>query len=131
MDLIYLLANAADATAATGEALTQLCSEPGLKSVTTVVGYVVLGIKIIAPIVLLIVGMIDMTKAIAGKDEDTIKKAQKALGKKAIAAVVVFLIATMVGLLMGLVGSADYQKCAYCINHPTERPRCGISTELE
>ena len=68
-----------------------------------------------------------MTKAIAGKDEDTIKKAQKALGKKAIAAVVVFLIATMVGLLMSLVGGNDYKACAKCINNPTQ-DGCGIGT---
>lgn len=105
------------------------CEDPGLRSIATVVGYVILAIKIVAPIVLLVVGMIDMTKAIAGKDEDTIKKAQKALGKKAIAAVVVFLIATMVGLLMGLVGSPEYKACADCFNKPGQGD-CKITVGL-
>ena len=96
----------------------QLCAN--LKPVLGIVGWVLTGIKIIEPIVLIVVGMIDMTKALAGKDEDTIKKAQKALGKKAIAAVVVFLIATMVGVLMSLVGGEAYraEACRECLNSP-------------
>lgn len=121
MELIYFLNDA-----------IKNCTDPGMVAMTTAIGYVVLGIKIVAPIVLLVVGMIDMTKAIAGKDEDTIKKAQKALGKKAIAAVVVFLIATMVGLLMGLVGGEDFKACSACINDPfrSADPKCGITSDL-
>lgn len=116
MNLIYLLeAAASDANAAEA---AKLCAD--IQPILMVVGYVLTGIKIVAPIVLIIVGMIDMTKAIAGKDEDTIKKAQKALGKKAIAAVCVFLIATMVGVIMGLVGGAAYKAdaCKKCLNEP-------------
>ena len=122
MNLIYMLE----------DTVYDACSNyPGLNQILTVVGWVIFGIKIIAPIVLLIVGMIDMTKAIAGKDEDTIKKAQKALGKKAIAAVVVFLIATMVGIVMSLVGGKEYKKCTTCINAPWTETTCGITSKLE
>lgn len=114
MNLFYLLE-----TAATGTSnAASLCAD--IQPILMVVGYVLTGIKIVAPIVLIVVGMIDMTKAIAGKDEDTIKKAQKALGKKAIAAVCVFLIATMVGVIMGLVGGEAYKddSCKKCLNEP-------------
>lgn len=106
---------------------TELCNN--LKPVLGIVGWVIFGIKIVVPIVLIIVGMIDMTKAIAGKDEDTIKKAQKALGKKAIAAVVVFLIATMVGIIMSLVGGQEYKNagCNACLNSPWD---CPVTSEI-
>ena len=44
--------------------------------------------------------MIDFAKAVAAKDENEIKKAQTALIKKAIAAVLVFFVMTIVSLLM-------------------------------
>lgn len=123
MDLINFL------TTTTTTPADQLCNKVGVASLTTIVGYVVLGIKVIAPIILIIVGMIDMTKAIAGKDEDTIKKAQKALGKKAIAAVVVFLIATMVGLLMSVVNFGIPKNCSKCINNPFQAG-CTVSSDI-
>ena len=66
----------------------------------------------------IVVGMLDLAKAVTEKNEDNIKKAQQALIKKAIAAVVVFLIVTIVALLMNLIGNKDYEKCMTCINDP-------------
>ena len=80
---------------------------------------VVLGVKIIVPIILIIVGMIDLAKAVTEKSEDKIKDAQKNLVSKAIAAVCVFLVATLVGLVMNLVGDDSYRECWDCINSPT------------
>ena len=55
---------------------------PGLR----IVGIVVLGIRIAVPIILIVVGMLDLAKAVTEKSEDNIKKAQQGLIKKAIAA---------------------------------------------
>ena len=87
--------------------------------IVQVFGYVFLLIKIATPIILIVVGMIDMTKAITGKDEDAIKKAQNKLIKKAIAAVSVFLVCTIVNTLMTvIIGNTDYKECASCFNNP-------------
>lgn len=94
----------------------QLCSD--MAPVLRIVGIVILGIKIVVPIILIIVGMIDLAKAVTEKSEDNIKKAQQALIKKAITAVLVFLVATIVGVLMTLVGQEDYKSCTTCLNHP-------------
>lgn len=93
-----------------------LCST--FAGVFQIFGYVYVFIKIITPLLLLVVGMISMTKAIAGKDEEAIKKAQKGLVKKAVAAVSVFLVATLVGLLMNIIGGSPYEQCTTCINSP-------------
>lgn len=90
----------------------------GLQPVLRIVGIVIWGIKIVVPIMLIVVGMLDMAKAVTEKNEDNIKKAQQALIKKAIAAVIVFLVASMVTLVMGLVGSKEYEECMDCIKNP-------------
>jgi len=94
-----------------------LCGD--LKPILRLVGYVVLGIKIVVPIILIIVGMLDLAKAVTEKSEDKIKAAQNGLVKKAIAAACVFLIATIVGLLMNLIGDDSYEDCWKCINSPS------------
>lgn len=82
-------------------------------------GYIFLIIKIATPITLIVVGMIQMIKAITAKDEEAIKKAQRGLIKKTIAAVSVFLVITVVNLLMGvMLKNTDYQNCASCFNDP-------------
>lgn len=108
MDLMFFLATINNAES--------MCSN--LSSVLRLVGIVVWGIKVVVPIILIIVGMIDMAKAVTSKSEDEIKKAQQGLIKKAIAAVVVFLVVTIVAVLMNVVGSEDYKKCTSCITDP-------------
>ena len=113
------LINVLDAAGAGNEAINDaaaLCTD--LQPVLRLVGIVVFGIKVVVPIILIVVGMIDMAKAVTEKDENKIKDAQHKLIKKAIAAVLVFLIVTIVGVLMRLIGADDYSKCMTCINNP-------------
>ena len=63
---------------------------------------IVLAIQVVVPILLIIWGMIDFAKAIIGQDEDKIKAGQKLFMKRLIAAVVVFLIVTIVQLAIRL-----------------------------
>ena len=82
-----------------------------------IVGYVVFGIKVVVPIILIIIGMVDLAKAVAAKEEKEIKTAQQGLVKKAIAAVLVFLVVSIVGVLMGIIGDKKYEKCMPCVNY--------------
>ena len=61
-----------------------LCEE--LEPVLRIVGIAIFIIKVVVPIMLIIVGMLDMAKAVTEKDENKIKDAQHKLIKKAIAA---------------------------------------------
>lgn len=99
-------------------ASTLNCGEQAMISVMTLIGWVVMGIKIVVPIILIIVGMLDMAKAVNEKSEDNIKKAQNALIKKAITAVIVFLVPTLVTLLMSVLGSEEWKPCFECIKSP-------------
>ena len=94
-----------------------LCNE--LSPVLRLVGIAVFIIKVVVPILLIIVGMLDMAKAVTEKDENKIKDAQHKLIKKAIAAVLV---------LMRLIGAAEYKDCMTCINSPFSS-ECKITNE--
>ena len=62
------------------------------------------------PLILVIVGMLDMAKAVTSKDEAEIKKAQTGLVKKAVTAVLVFLMFSLVALLFSVVSNGDSDK---------------------
>ena len=88
------------------------------------VGYVVYIIKIVIPLILIVLGMIDLGKAVISSDEKAINKAVGSLIKRFIAAVVVFFVPTIVNAIFGLIGlisdttKADYNKCVECITSP-------------
>lgn len=95
-----------------------------------IVGYVLLVFKIVIPLLLIILGMLDLGKAVIASKDDEIKKSITSLVKRAIAAVVIFLLPTIVSFLIGVVGGFnkeaqdDYEICRKCIVNPnSECPR--------
>lgn len=95
----------------------------GSANVWQTVGYVLMVFKIVIPILLIIFGMIDLGKAVIASKDDEIKKATKSLMFRAVSAICIFFIPTIVGLLMGLVGSfgnlkSDFEICRKCISNP-------------
>ena len=63
-------------------------------------------IQIVVPIILIIVGAFDLAKAVMGNDEKEIKAATQKLIKRAIAAVAVFFIVTLVTIVISYVSDA-------------------------
>ena len=110
------------------EDASSICAE--LSPILRLVGIVVWGIKVVVPILLIVVGMLDLAKAVGEKNDDKIKEAQQKLIKRAIAAVLVFLVVTLVGLVMGLIGANDYKACMECINHPFNTSRCKSNLDV-
>ncbi len=97
------------------------------KDVWQTVGWLLFIFKIVVPILLIIFGMIDLGKAVIGSKDDEIKKATKQLLMRAIAAIVIFLIPSLVSVLFKVVGSFgevedDYRICSTCITSPD---KCG------
>ena len=68
-------------------------------------------IQWIVPILLILWGTIDLVKSVVAGKEDEIKKNQKALIKRIISAVIVFLIPLAVSMLLGLIGSDGWTCC--------------------
>ena len=78
-------------------------SSSELVQILGVVRSVLTIIQIAIPILLIIMGSIDLMKAVMAGKEDEIKKAQGTFVKRAIAAVIVFFIPLIVNLVMGLI----------------------------
>ena len=112
MNLFYLLAGNSD----------DLCS--AIKPFMTLLGYVIMGIKIIVPIILIVIGMIELAKAIVEQDEGKIKKAQNALIKKIIVAVCVYLVISVVNLVISLINPGWDKSC-------NEAIKCALSDPFD
>ena len=109
MNLFYLLATE-----------QQLCDT--LEPIMTLIGYVIFGIKVVVPVILILFGMLDLSKAIMGKDDSAIKKAQGSLIKKIVVAVCVYLVITLVGLIMSLIYPSWDDNCAEAVSCALTNP---------
>ena len=63
-------------------------------------------IQIGIPIILIVLGMLDLGKAVVASKEDEIKSAQKLLIKRAIYAIAIFFVVLIVQVVFGLLSSA-------------------------
>ena len=96
--------------------MESICTMEETRTILGIVHYVYLGIIVVVPIILIIVGMLDLAKAVAEKDENKVKSAQQLLIKKAIAAALVFLIPTLVSLIIrGILRNNEYYECWKCV----------------
>jgi uncharacterized BrkB/YihY/UPF0761 family membrane protein len=84
-----------------------------IKQIMTLIGIAI-------PILLVIMGSLDLGKAVVAGKEDEIKKAQTTLVKRAIAGIAVFFLSTIVWLLFGLLPeNMRPEKCAITMNDST------------
>lgn len=87
-----------------------ICTE-GVATIISIVGFILKLIQWAVPILLIILGTIDLVKAVMAGKEDEIKKNQQVLFKRAIAAVIVFLVPLIVSTITGLLGTDDWKTC--------------------
>lgn len=99
--------------------------EGGLSDVWTIIGYIIFGIQVVVPLLLIISGMITMAQAVMKQKEEDIKKAQSLLVKKIIAAVIVFLVVAITKIVVNLVSTGSWEGCVNCALHPFENG-CGF-----
>lgn len=82
-------------------------------------------IQIGIPIILIIMGSIDLGKAVLSSDEKAVKAAQSMLIKRVISAVAVFLVVTIVTVVMNLLGKGGvdgngWQACWDCAGQASQ-----------
>ncbi len=91
------------------------------EKIANTVHIIILIIQIVSPILLVVFGMIDLTKAVIAGKEDEIKKNQMVFVKRLIAAALVFFVFVIVKLVISFVAddSKSIMNCANCfINGP-------------
>ena len=90
-------------------------------------GIVLMIIKIVIPIVLIIMGMIDMSKAVIASDQGAIKKSAIVFGKRALAAVLIFFVPTIMQAIFESIDawkdkSGEFNPCLKCLLNVSECP---------
>lgn len=103
LDALLFLANKTASSVCTG----------GIASVVGLAKMVIKVLQLVVPIGLIIMGTIDMAKAVIAGDEKKMKEAQKPFIKRIIAAVIVFLIPIIVNMVLSFVttGNSDWINC--------------------
>ncbi len=86
---------------ATGLDTGKVCGE--LSPFLTLVGYVVTIIKIVIPLLLIIFGMLDVGKSVVASKPDEVNKSLKSFAMRCIAAILIFFIPSIVGVLLDAV----------------------------
>ena len=91
-----------------------------LKSPLKFIGYILLIIKIVIPLLLIIFGIIDLFKAVTGGKDGEITKSLKTFMFRLIAGVAIFFIPTIISFVFSLVDGFDdveseFNVCQKCI----------------
>ena len=82
-----------------------------LTSVIAIVKFILNIVQWVFPIILIVLGTIDLVKAVTQGKEEEIKKGQKILIQRIIAAVIVFLVPLIISIIMGWLGSSGWKDC--------------------
>ncbi|MDD3048871.1 MAG: hypothetical protein PHQ89_02640 [Bacilli bacterium] len=72
-----------------------------------ILSYILTLLKILAPILVIILGVVDFAKAMASSEDDAIKKAAGNFGKRLVAAVILFLIPSIIQIIFSLADDAN------------------------
>lgn len=102
----------------------QFCSDTA--NIWRLIGIVINIFKIVIPIIIVLLAILDLGKAVMAGDDKEIKEAQKMLIKRIIYGVVIFFVVTVVQAVFNLVGgneSNDSSICWTCATKPETCPK--------
>lgn len=96
------------------------------ESVPNLVSMVVKVIHIAVPVILVVMGSIDLMKGIIAQKEDEIKKGQQTFVKRLIAAIIVFFVIAVVKFVISAVAGtdSDIMQCANCFLEGSKSTSC-------
>lgn len=102
-----------------------ICGEEEIKNAMQIIGYVINLAKIIVPLIIIILGMVDFGKATISSDDKAISKAASSLVRRFVAGVIIFFIPTIVFALLNLLEvsnenneSGSFVECTKCMLKP-------------
>ncbi len=99
--------------------ILSVCDLPEVLKVMRIINIVITIIKIVVPILLMVSAMIDLVRAVTNSE---LNKITKPMVAKVVAAVLIFLIPTFVGVIADIAGNdGEYEKCLGDITRETIR----------
>ena len=106
---------------------SSLCSNDGFREAAKIVGFVIMIVRWIVPLIIIVLGMVDYGKAAISNDEKALNKATGALIRRFIAGVVIFFIPTIVMTALNVVQvskgiekdtDTNFGACTKCLFDP-------------
>lgn len=104
--------------------LSNICEEDtNVMKIFKFIGYLLVIVKILIPIGLIIIGIVNFSKAMISGNDDSIKKNAQSFAWKIVFAVIIFVLPTLINFIVGIIdgatdGTDDYINCRNCIFDP-------------
>ena len=98
------------------------CSQT--KSIWSLIGVIVFWIQIAIPVIIILLGTIDLGKAVISGDDKKVKEAQKAFIMRLIYGVAVFFVVFIVQVIFSAVGEAQDSTSGLCWKCVGNRGKC-------
>ncbi len=102
-----------------------LCNNAGAKNAISFIGKLVVVALWVVPLIIIVLGMVDFTKATISNDEKAVGKATSALIKRIVAGLAAFVVPTLILAILKNIGvtkyieqNADYTSCMNCLLYP-------------
>ena len=91
-----------------------------------IIGIAFLIFKILIPIIIIVLGIIDLSKVVTSGEEKDIKDKTKSLAMRIIAGIIIFFVPSIVSTIFNLITSFapaanDYKNCIKCISSPNDK----------
>lgn len=98
-----------------------VCSDSNMLRGLKIVGMILLLAKMIVPMIIIVMGSIDLFKAVTS-NENTITKQAKALLIRVLIGISIFFLPTIINTILDMTDlvPTDYEACETCILDPTE-----------
>lgn len=101
----------------------EVCVSPNLKVPLKYIGWILSAIKIIVPLAIIALGVMDFMKAVASTKSDEMQKALKTVILRVIAGIVIFFVPMLVNFFFTLVDqwtnyNTYYSECTKCLFDP-------------
>lgn len=110
-----------------------ICGNESILNAVQIIGWILNFIKILVPLALIILGMVDFGKATISSDEKALSKATSSLIRRFIVGVIIFFIPTIVFALLNITNVSDesntsgsFVRCTKCLLKPGSE--CYISS---
>ncbi len=105
---------------------TTFCESNSIKQLFSFIGQIFNFAKIIIPILIILLGIIDLIKSMTSSTNDS-NKNLILFAKRLIFGVAIFFIFPIINFLMNLLGTNLDNQCMKCFSNPTDKSICSFS----
>ena len=110
---------------------TSFCDSDIAKKLFSFIGNIFNIMKIIIPIIIILIGTIDLIKAMIANDTDASKKAQNMFIKRLIIGIAIFFVFPIASFIMNLIGNSMDNNCMDCFNSPNNSLKCSFNNNSD